>query len=74
MATKTEPRSVQFNTRLTPAQLARLEEIAVEKGFLGGPGLKPETPNLSLAARYLMGQADKVMADNDVSLEWDRNA
>lgn len=75
MAQKTKhPRSVQFNTRLTPEQLHRLEEIAVERGFLGGPGLKPDMPNLSLAARYLMGQADPVMKANDVVLEWDRNA
>lgn len=74
MAQTTEPRSLQFNTRVTPAQRQRLEQIAVERGFLGGPGLKPGEPNVSLAARWLWGQADEVMRANDVSLEWDRNA
>lgn len=66
-------RSVQFNTRLTPEQSDRLAEIAREKGFLGGPGVPPGEPNRSLAARWLMGQADKVMRENDVVLEWDRS-
>ena len=74
MSAQTRPRSVQTNIRLTPRQNDRLAEIAREQGFLGGPGLRPDEPNRSLAARYLMGKADEEMKANDVSLEWDRNA
>lgn len=67
------PRSVQFNVRLTPDQIARLEEIAVEQNLLGGPGVRRDTPNLSLAARWLFAKADPIMGEHDVVLEWDRN-
>ena len=73
-STPTRPRSIQFNARITPAQLDRLEAIARERSFFGGPGLKKDEPNLSLAARWLWGEADPVMRENDVVLEWDRNA
>lgn len=68
-----DQRSIQFNVRITPEQHARLEQIAADKGFVGGPGLRPDAPNLSLAARWLWGKADQVMAANDVILEWDRS-
>lgn len=74
MSAQTRPRSLQFNTRITPEQRDRLEQIAREHNFMGGPGLRPDDPNLSLAARWLWGEADKVMREHDVVLEWDRNA
>lgn len=63
----------QLGIRMTEAQRARLAEIALENGLTGGPGVKPGEPNLSLAVRHLMGKADKVMAENDLDLTWDRS-
>jgi len=69
----TAPRSVQVNVRLTEDAVALLETIAVERGLVGGPGLKPDTPNVSAAIRSLIGDADERYRKYDLSLEWDRN-
>lgn len=71
--TNNEPRSVQLALRVTPEQKTRLEAIAREQGFLGGPGRSPGEPNISLAARWLMGESDQEIRENDLVLEWDRN-
>jgi len=69
----TAPHSVQVNVRFTDEAVALFEQIAVEEGLLGGPGLKPETPNISKVVRFLAGKADPRYRDCDLSLEWDRN-
>lgn len=71
--TQHAPRSVQLAMRVSPEQKERLETIARERGFLGGPGRAPGEPNISLAARWLMGESDREMRENDLVLEWDRN-
>ena len=67
------PRSVQVNLRLTPPARALMETIAREQKLLGGPGLKPEEPNVSAAIRYLIGRAEPRYRELDLSLEWDRS-
>ena len=50
----------QFMIRLDDAALERLEQIAVEHGFVGGRGRHGrDEPNRAEAARYLLGQADE---------------
>jgi hypothetical protein len=49
----------QFMVRLPEPAIARLTEVALEHGFVGGRGRHgQDEPNLSEAARYLLGQAD----------------
>ena len=69
----TAPRSVQLNIRVTEDAVTLFETIAVERGLLGGPGLKADVPNVSAVVRALLGEADPRYKECDLSLEWDRS-
>lgn len=50
----------QFMLRLPAAGVARLAEIAIERGFTGGRGRHgKDEPNKAEAARWLLGQSDE---------------
>lgn len=52
----------QFMLRIPEAAVARLEQIAIERGFTGGQGRHgKDEPNKAAAARWLLGQADEAM-------------
>ena len=63
--------SKQLNVRISEEQETALAEIAHEQGLFGGPGKRPDEPNLSAALRYLAGRADRRMAKGP-DMNWDR--
>lgn len=61
----------QFNVRISEEQETALAEIAHEQGLMGGPGKRPDEPNLSAALRFLVAKADPRMAKGP-DMTWDR--
>jgi hypothetical protein len=50
----------QFQIRMPERAAERLEQIARDRGFIGGPGRHGgDTPNRAEAVRWLLGQADE---------------
>ncbi|GAA2027847.1 hypothetical protein GCM10009740_16900 [Terrabacter terrae] len=71
--TAKKPRSKQLNLRVTFEAEEFLQAVARERGLMGGPGLRPDQPNVSAAVRFLMGKADERYKPLDLTLDWDRS-
>jgi len=65
--------NVTVAIRITQAQADTPDRIAVEKGWVGGPGSAPDMANRSDAFRELAKIADPRMAEHDIDLAWSRN-
>lgn len=63
--------SRQLNIRISEEQETALAQIAHEQGLMGGPGKRPDEPNLSAALRFLVAKADRRMAKGP-DMNWDR--
>jgi len=66
-------RSQAVAVRMSDEQIHALEDIAVERGIIGGVGKRPDEPNISQTIHALLAQADERLAARP-SLEWERTS
>lgn len=72
MSDSKPPRSVKIFVRHTPEARDLLEQIAVERGLVGGHGIPPGEPNVAATVRELLEEADPRFRAVALSMEWDR--